>query len=318
MFFRIFIEMKNLIIESEYEPLKTFEKGNKGCKLISDGKYREWCEKAEIMLSAYTTGYLNGVKKEVEGFKLFIENNNFEKYKKYIKEFNEKDSFFKENLVNVNILKEKLNNCEKASEKIDEFINTKIKSKFLLVYHDTNEMVYDIINKFNTNYTAIAYLLTKIIELRTGDESTKFNEVFNKYFIEKSEKGESEFYKDLLNYLERTGPNLNEKFDGVILTIKETSRVGLKTENDFIKVLDKHNRTYYSFAGDFSFNDLMGVDLLLQLKDEEWVPVQVKTSKKHCGGNFRFCKNMCVARNGQDKWIGYVYDGDTQISVLNF
>jgi len=38
--------MKNLIIESEYEPLKTFEKGNKGCKLISDGKYREWCEKA--------------------------------------------------------------------------------------------------------------------------------------------------------------------------------------------------------------------------------------------------------------------------------
>ena len=72
-------------------------------------------------------------------------------------------------------------------------------------------MVYDIINKFNTNYTAISYLLTKIIELRTGDESTKFNEVFNKYFIEKSEKGESEFYKDLLNYLERTGPNLNEK-----------------------------------------------------------------------------------------------------------
>ena len=309
--------MKNLIIESEYEPLKTFEKGNKGCKLISDGKYREWCEKAEIMLSAYTTGYLNRVIKEVKGFKPFIRQHNIEKFKKYIKEFNETDPFFKENLKNVNILKEHLKYCKEASEKIDEFIKTKIEPNFLLVYHDTNEMVYDIINKFNTNYTAIAYLLTKTLQVKNKDiTSIDFETAFKKYFIDKI-NGESEFYGDLVSYLDREGLDVNEKFDGVILTIKETSRVGLKTENDFEEFLKSKNVEYKNFAGDFSFVDLMGVDFLVKDKNGLWVPIQVKSNKGACRINDKFCQNYCVAPNkdGNTDWIRYYYkDGK---SIVN-
>jgi len=315
--------MNNLFTESKYELSTTFEKGERGCELISNKIYQGWCKKANDTLKDSSNGYLEIVKTQVEEFKPFIKKYNIEKFKEHIKEFDEQDSFFKENLANVNILKENLKYCNKASKKIDKFIDTKIKPNFLLVYFENTESIYDIINKFNTNYTAIAYLLTKIIELRTDDDgSTKFIEVFNNYFIKKSADGESEFYKDLLNYLERNGPDLNKKFDGVIHTIRETSRVGLETEIDFIEVLAKHKRTYNAFAGDFSFNDLMGVDLFLELKDEQkrWVPVQVKTNRKDCRNNYRFCKNICVARNGENKWIGYIYDGNSNVptSTLTF
>ncbi len=337
LFFTIFIDMKNLYTESKYEIITNFNSNDKRCNLISDRKYREWCEKAEIKLSAYTTGYRYRVIKEVKGFKTFIEKNNLEEYKKYIKEFNETDPFFKENLKNVNILKEHLKYCKEASKNIDKFIKTNIEPSFLFVYQDTTEMVYDIINKFNTNYTAIAYLLTKVIQLRNdstkfkdifnkyfNEESEKgegefFKKVFNKYFIEKSEKGESEFYKDLLNYLERKGPNLNEKFDGVVHSIKKSSKQGLSTERYFEKFLSSKNIEYIIFAGNFSFVDLMGVDFMI--KDEGlWIPVQVKSDVSHCKNNEEFCQNYCVAPNkyGNSKWIIYDYkDGKTFVREFN-
>jgi hypothetical protein len=278
--------MKNLYAESKYEIITNFNSNDRGCNLISNKEYKEWCKKAEIKLSGYTTGYRNRVIKEVEGFKPFIKQHNIEKFKEYIKEFNEKDSFFKENLVNVNILKENLSYCEEASESIDKFIKTNIEPNFLFVYSGNTEKIYDIINKFNTNYTAIAYLLTKVAELRNRD--TKFEKVFNDYFIEKNEKGESEFYKVLLNYLERNGPDINKKFDGVIHTIKKTSEIGLWVENKFKKFLISKNIEYKVFAGDFSFVDLMGVDLMIKNRGV-WIPVQVKADVSHCKNNDKFC-----------------------------
>ena len=160
--------MKNLITESKYKMMTSFNENSRGCYLIDDKKHREWCVTANSMLSkdGQSNPYVLKVKKEINDFKPFISDKYEKKLKKYIKEFDEKDPFFRENLQNVNILKEDLKYCGKASSSIDYFINSNIKPNFLFVYQDTTEMVYDIINKFNTNYTAISYLLTKTLQLK--------------------------------------------------------------------------------------------------------------------------------------------------------
>ena len=296
--------------------MTSFNENSRGCYLIDDKKHREWCVTANSMLSkdGQSNPYVLKVKKEINDFKPFISDKYEKKLKKYIKEFDEKDPFFRENLQNVNILKEDLKYCGKASSSIDYFINSNIKPNFLFVYQDTTEMVYDIINKFNTNYTAISYLLTKTLQLKNKDvDSLNFETAFNQYFIDKVD-GQSEFYVDLMSYLDREGLDVNKKFDGVVHTIIKTSEQGLSTEHDFEKFLRTKNVDYKIFAGNFSFNDLMGVDLMIKDNNGLWVPVQVKSNMDHCKNNKRFCQNLCVApnRTGDSKWIRYYYkDGKT-------
>ena len=318
--------MNNLFTESKYELTTPFSEKTWGCNLITDKKYREWCFVANSKLSekGVYNSYIKKVKKEVNDFKPFISEKYEKKLKEYIKEFDENDDFFKENLKNVNILKENLKYCSKSSKKINEFIENQIKPNFLFVYPETTEMVYDIINKFNSNYTAISYLLTKTLQLKNKDvTSLDFEIAFEEYFIDKI-NGQSNFYLDLMSYLNREGLDVNEKFDGVIHTIKKTSEKGLLTEEKFEKYLKSKNFTinvnYKVFAGDFSFVDLMGVDLMVKDENQLWIPIQVKTNIKDCRNNHRFCKNFCVAPNGNFGWSGYKYNGvdSDPIATLTF
>ena len=316
--------MKNVIRLSESELIEVIKKvisesgegfnpKTWGCRLFShSSESREWCENNQFKFM--NSEYKKVVQIELDYIADFLESQEDEKYSNRIQKFDPSVKIYESNIADVKDIYEKLKNCQNArvfiSKKAKEFVKSKM--------FTTPEQTYDLLNKLNTNYSALAYLITNFRQ-KNNLEGEPFNYVFDKYFrVNPENPDNSPFFKDVEKILVEDD-DINKNM--VYHTIRQTSLTGNNTEEkfhaDLWPRLGKENIKHYS--GDFSWVDFMGVDMLVNLNGE-WIPVQIKTKLSDCekSANIRnFCKNWCVAPSSPINWTIQVYDGKSKIAEHN-
>lgn len=287
---------------------------NFGCNLFS-GSEKEWCQDTamrEIRKSVR--------KKEIEHdiylFSTELKYRKEEGITDRIKFYDENDDFFRENINNLNSLKEKISDCEVGKESIKLF-EKNLNSMFVFVKEIEDQIQYDELSKLNTNYSALSYLLTlhrrKMIK---NDYNPSFDQIFYNYFRHRPyEGGYPEFVRFLIGYID--GDDDSYKImQYVYETIFETTNVGKSSEKEVEDILNnlKENKEIEDlkiFSGDYSFCDFLGVDMMIKFEGY-WFPVQVKTKYDNCYGNAKFCDNLCIGKKGK-KYIMALYDRTNMI-----
>ena len=226
--------------------------------------------------------------------------------------------------------------CETAKASISDEIKN-LNDKIVVLFKDKQNKNYHLINRLDTNYSALAYLLTmfrrhsskKTSDLMLIDEVNYVIEVekfYDLYFnisdVEMEKGKESDFFNQVFNYLgedEKLEESLKLSFEDALYTIKKTREIGFKSEDEAINFLKTKypNNEIVSYAGDFNFVDLLGVDAIMySLRSETWIPVQIKSNISKCYGNKKFCKNMCVGKDiKSDTWIERYYNGSSEINI---
>ena len=236
-------------------------------------------------------------------------NDEISKKIKYVKE---DDEYFTENFNNFRILEEKLSEqCELNKETFDDF-RLKISSKFVILKELNEKFVWDEMSMLETNYSALAYVLTKFREKDKSKNS--FDSCFQKYFLgsymqdlPESKQDLTIFQKLVLSYLADSLDEFdNEIIEGVVDTIKGTYGMGKRSEIEAYEELKNSFSKVIKFSGDFSFADSLGVDFLIFDDGLGWIPVQVKTSFMNCYRNTKFCNSVCMGKeNGRWKTKTY-------------
>lgn len=181
------------------------------------------------------------------------------------------------------------------------------------VYYKTPDGKYSVFNRLDTNYSALAVSITyyykskEAFDLLMQDMGQKLSKIdWNSLavsWIDHFFNPELEPYDPRPEYLRKLG-NLfdadtapffvlfsrmfnpkNIKFDSkkifnsILKVLKNVRERGFATEDLFQKKLDTYNIPYKRYARDYGFVDrFLGVDFAVQ-KGNEWLPVQVKTSK---------------------------------------
>jgi hypothetical protein len=195
------------------------------------------------------------------------------------------------------------NLCPNIKSNIIEIYNNLMKGVYVF-YADPTTKEYHPINRLDTNYSALAVMITEyyrdlgvIEDLQTKgvryekewekpvEYLVKFAIYPNIYNPNKSDidvlkklnidqKPLDYIYEKLLNNLDS---NISEKTHQVLSNVREA---GFKTERKFIQQLEKYGITYKNFGKDYGFVDrLLGIDLFVKLNDG-WYPTQVKSSKR--------------------------------------
>lgn len=286
-----------------------------GCNLLPDkSEEKEWCESIKFKIKYK----FSIIQDEIDRVAEFLKLEGNEDLIDNIKFFKEDDPFFSENLKNLVLLESLLvTTCPKAKESIETFKND-LANKYLFVEKQNNKFVYSQLNKLNTNYSALAFLITNF---RTRHKLTgkTFDEVFNLFFRRNPPSYDESKFFNLLIYYFSGNEKAKEIFDQVFKSIKGTDSLGKKTEDQAFKYLNEFfdAENIKLFAGDYSWVDFLGVDALIFDNDFGWgwVPVQIKTSIRDCKGNYRFCKNMCIGRDDKKNWNILLYDGKQIINT---
>ena len=305
----ILTERQRLILESDAN--------NWGCDLFdNNSEQKDWCKCSMGRIT--NPKYKNTIKSELDKVSKFMKSET--DLSERIKFYSEEDPFFSENIFNLNKLQELLpTDCSKAKNTIEEF-KKELAEQFLFVDKEQDKITYSLLNKLNTNYSALSYILTNFRD-RKQMKNMSFDDIFNAYFKpvikyrnDAEETLESNFVNLLINFFSNR-PEANEIIDNVLKTIRGTDDIGKRTEMEahdwLVKTFGQNN--VINFSGDFSWVDFLGVDMLVyttkgseKLTGEEvpigkWVPVQIKTNVEKCVPNDRFCKNVCIGKkNG--KW----------------
>jgi hypothetical protein len=302
-------EQQVLVLESSYEAW--------GCKLFpKDSENREWCDTAKDRIRNNFSEIQYQIDKIGESLKTDAE----QSYREKVKFYTEGDPFFEDNINNLNRLESYLSpTCDKAKETIDDF-KEKIAQKFLFVDKENNKFKYSSLNKLNTNYSALAYLLTEFRDRKNLVGKT-FDEIFNIYFNQSSGAGESPFFNLIVNYFSDREEAI-KIMEGVFKTIKGTSNIGKKSEEQAYELLVQHfgKENIEIFSGDYSWPDFLGVDMIVQddVLGWGWVPVQIKSSLSGCRSNKKFCKNICLGKKRfSHEWGIKLYDGNDEIDPSN-
>jgi hypothetical protein len=195
------------------------------------------------------------------------------------------------------------NLCPNIKSNIIEIYNNLMKGVYVF-YADPTTKEYHPINRLDTNYSALAVMITEyyrdlgVIEdlqtkgVRYEKEWEKPVEYLVKFVIYPyiynpknsdidvlkklniDQKPLDYIYEKLLNNLDS---NISEKTYQVLSNVREA---GFKTERKFIRQLEKYGITYKNFGKDYGFVDrFLGIDLFVKLNDG-WYPTQVKSSKR--------------------------------------
>jgi hypothetical protein len=285
-----------------------------GCNLFpQNSELKDWCKSAE---SKFMLNYSikNRVKKSIFKIASKLKDDNEEKYRERIKFYSIDDPFFKQNTENLNDLESYIKkSCSKAEDTIKNFKKEFAKT-FLFVKKEGDEIKYDDLSKLNTNYSALAYLLTDF--RNRMDLSNSFDDIFEMYFEKPSTRNElSEpfFTNFIFSYFGNNEKAINI-MKNIYSTIEETTEKGQKSEGEaFIRLNTEYGEGNVKiFSGDFSFGDLLGVDMVIK-KNGEWIPVQIKKNFDKCKGNYRFCKNICMGKKGRE-WKSEDYDGENIVN----
>lgn len=271
-----------------------------GCNNFAKESYDyKWCKFAENKLNINIRKAANAIERyKTEYMSTWSSGLRAVKYDKTMKFFNDRRSDVIEGM------KKFQESCPKLYNHI---INRMVKfTESYVILNEKGE--YDLLNKLNTNWSALAFLMTKEIpqELKTVDWPSA-----TKYFFDRvnAETGLTPFEKTLSS-LDKMDNDLRDKIN---LTIKKTSTEGQKIEDEFFQFMKKFTDVI-QYSGDYSFMDMMGIDMVVKSPQGEWIPVQVKKFGSGCNKGWsrvEMCDNWCVSWEKND-WIIRTYVGDNQ------
>jgi len=192
--------------------------------------------------------------------------------------------------------------CPEIGQNIRKIL-TDLNNGMYVFYVDKNTGEYHLLNRLDTNYSALAVMITEYFR--------SYDAIYAMNLRIKSAKGWEEPVKHLINYIiePKSGKmlpfsddvfkdiNFDEKplkyiFDNLIKNLeskisektykvlKNVREVGFETERKFIKELEKHGIQYENFGRDYGLVDRkLGIDLFVKL-NSGWYPVQVKSSER--------------------------------------
>ena len=298
-----------------------------GCDLFLNQNDFEFCKTAVSRLKQKNSKERHQVFDILEMLKTDI----FESYHDLvgkIKSYSQDDEFFSRNDEQI----EKLINtvgksCKSSIPYIKEF-KEKQSSKSLFVrdkeIDGIIEKEYDEINKLNSNYTALAFLLTKYRENKSEEYKANFgfDLIFKDYFLgNENNLDASPFYIFVRKHLEGTLDETEKDIlDNIYKTIQKTTSLGDKAELEYQDFLTRYKVEFESFIGNFSWVDMMGVDLIFKFRKDpkdRWYPMQIKSKLENCHGNYRFCLNFCVGKEENGDWYINKFDGEDLLDSTN-
>lgn len=226
---------------------------------------------------------------------------------KKIKFVKEDDEYFSENLKLLTKLEEKLAPLCDRNEETFRIFKYELASKFVILKEINKKFVWDEMSMLETNYSALAYVLTRLREKDKSKDSFEYS--FRRYFegvhmehLPANKQDLTAFQKLVLNYLAESLDDMDNEIIGDVLhTIKSTYRIGASAEQDAYRELKKNFDIVIKFSGDFSFADALGVDFLIYDEEYKWIPVQVKNNFSKCYRNTKFCNNVCMGKENY-KW----------------
>jgi hypothetical protein len=303
--------VKRSIMENEIDSLKKV-----GCENINDDELRDWCfcakntikEKKNKEYIIWTTN------RSLEFF------NDMNDIQSRLKKFSKEDDFFKDRIERMKDALLKLEpSCNKARKSFQDKWND-LKKSIVLVLKKENKDEYDILNKLNTNYNALSYLLTLYKkENYENFRGWSTQNIFDKFFkLSENSKDVSTPYERMLGNLIRADVNSDETLSQIYKIIQNTTSAGKSTETKIFNFLkkDKKFSGVVDYTGDYSIPDMMGIDFLVELQGE-WIPVQVKSVSGDIYGNSKFCKNMTVYIKNNEPFYDY-FNGSYRISKEKF
>lgn len=206
-----------------------------------------------------------------------------------------------------------LNKFQTSCPKLRKYIIDRM-VKFTDQYVIWNEeQQYDLLNKLNTNYTAAAFMMTSELP-EHYKTNVSFEEALRYFFNDKNNEGTTPFER-FMGKIE--GENKKEIRDRINQTIEQKTREGNIIEEKFYDYISEQigSENVVVYSGDYSFMDMIGIDMLVKNPEGNWVPVQVK---KYVGGcddttikyaRKHMCENWCVSNEAKYFNIK-VYDGE--------
>lgn len=298
--------MNIILTEKQLEDLSknslTSEKKEDACGVFSQSRDKQFCKSVESIIAKNLNTYKVNIRKYVQKF--FEENQN--EIKNIMMEKLTLDSPIVIDGVRqlsqaVDILESNCPNIDKAAaEFLDKWL-----SKYSLYFQDANGN-YHLMNRLDTNYSAMAYIITlyyqKLLEQVAKWEwlnSEKREFVNTKIFAQdwvdhffdpmkvplldpRQDYPEERFKKDPLKSL----PSPQESFDDIVgendLKVRDSElqknflkilgnvrKIGLQTEQIFQNYLDEHGIEYIPYNFDFSFVDMvLGIDFAVKMNME--------------------------------------------------
>ena len=193
--------------------------------------------------------------------------------------------------------------CPNIKSNIIEIYNN-LMSGVYLFYADPKTGEYHLINRLDTNYSALAVMITEYYvdieaiqylennNVKYEKEWEQIAEYLVKFVVypyvfhpdnsdikilnglKVDKKPLASIYDKLLNNLDS---GISKKTYQVLSKVREA---GFATERKFISQLEKYGITYQNFGKDYGFVDrFLGIDLFVKLNDG-WYPVQVKSSER--------------------------------------
>jgi hypothetical protein len=300
--------MEILLTEQQILMLES-EQDNWGCNLFpNNSEQKDWCRCSMNRVSDKSKK--EAIQNEINRIAKFLKNE--KDLSETIKYYKEDDPFFSDNIDNLNELYNLLfPSCKvKTKNTIDNF-KRDLAEKFLFVNKEDDKFTYSLLNKLNTNYSGLSYLLTNFRE-RFKLKDRSFDDIFDLYFKptyknEGNEVNESKFFNLIVNYFSKDSIYHEESkkiIDDTLKTIRGTDEIGKNTENQAYEYLKNKfgENNVKNFSGDYSWVDFLGVDMVIYNNNsKEWIPVQIKTNVDQCKPNYRFCKNVCIGKNQYKK-----------------
>lgn len=306
--------MEIIITESQYLTLLIEERKSKeieGCMRFKDMNLREFCKSAESHISENLSQYSPSMESLIKTY--FSSNERITKIQ--MERLNDESDIVKNGLAEIEeVVTDLSKNCPNAKI-IAKELREKWMSKYNVYFKDENGN-YHLINRLNTNYTAMAVLVTFFYEglieqVRTWTTRKKTPSNFfiedwvNHFFnpkvplidprkgIENNILGLNKKLDDTPNKILLLNKILNpqefkvensEYHDNFMRALEQVREKGFQTEQLFENMLKDNKIVYKKYNYDYSFVDMiLGIDFLIkQMRDNSdyWVPVQVKSTFK--------------------------------------
>lgn len=289
--------IKNILCEQELTLTET------GCNNFSKTSYDyKWCKFAENKLNINLRKAVNAIERyKREYMSEWKTGLRAVKYDRTMKFFSDRRSDVIEGM------KKFEKDCPKLYKHI---INRMIKfTESYVILNDDGQ--YDLLNKLNTNWSALAYIMTKKLpdNYKTIDWPAA-----TKYFFDRvdSEAGLTPFEK-ILSSLHDENNELREKIN---LTINKTTNEGQKIEDEFFDFIKKFTEVI-QYSGDYSFMDMIGIDMVIKNSSGKWIPVQVKKFGSGCNNGLsrtEMCENWCVSWE-KNHWVIRTFNADRMLQT---
>jgi len=281
-----------------------------GCDFFEDHTSdHRWCKYAENKLMKNTRRIKNAM---YDYTKEFL--STYETGLRAVK-YNKELQFFSERRDMVIDALEKFNeSCPKLRKYVIE--SMKRFTEHYVIWDEKQQ--YDLLNKLTTNYTAAAYMLTANLP-DYYKTSVSFNNVLKYFFDDKNDDGLTPFEVFMGKIASENKREIRERINQ---TITQKTKDGQEIEDRFYEYITEQlgGSDVITYSGDYSFMDMIGIDLMVKNPENKWVPIQVKKYAGGCDDNTiklarnHMCENWCVS-NEAKFWNIRVYNGPNLIKI---